>query len=76
MLHPAYSEIVEKVNDYAEENGFCKIDSRYTLVAMAYHRAHQIMAGDEPLTDIEIEKPLSKAVDEIYNNKVNITSKN
>ncbi|MDO5695268.1 MAG: DNA-directed RNA polymerase subunit omega [Eubacteriales bacterium] len=75
MLHPAYSEILEKVNEYAEEHDFCKIDSRYTLVSMAYRRAHQIIEGDEPQTDCKIYKPLSKAVHEIYANKVNIVSK-
>lgn len=75
MLHPAYTEIVEKVNDYAEKNGYKKVTSRYTLVAMAYKRAREINNGDTPLVEVDIEKPLSKAIHEIYNNKVNILDK-
>lgn len=71
MLHPAYSEIVEKVNDHADKNGFRRVDSRYTVVAMAYRRAHQIILGDRRDPDDNV-KPLSQAIDEIYNNEVNI----
>lgn len=72
MLHPSYTELIEKINDYAEENGYKKINSRYNIVAMAYKRAHEIIDGDEPLTSYSIANPLSKAIDEIYHNKVNV----
>ncbi len=72
MLHPSYSEIIEKVNEHAEEHGYQKINSRYTLVAMAYKRAHELTDGDQPLVTSKVDKPLSTAVQEIYQNKVNI----
>lgn len=75
MLHPAYSEIVEKVNEYADFNDYKKINSRYALVTMAYKRAHELNNGDQPLVFSRINKPLSTAIKEIYENKVNIIKK-
>lgn len=76
MLHPSYIELIEKINKYAEENGYEKLTSRYNVVAMAYRRAHEIISGDEPLVDYSVDNPLSKAIQEIYANKVNVVKKN
>ena len=48
-----------------------KVDCRYTLVVLAAKRARQLVAGDAPLVEMdENAKPVSKAVREIYADKV------
>ena len=48
-----------------------KVDCRYTLVVLAAKRARQLVAGDAPLVEVdENAKPVSKAVREIYADKV------
>lgn len=48
-----------------------KVDCRYTLVVLAAKRARQLVAGDAPLVEVEENaKPVSKAVREIYADKV------
>ncbi|MDD4389291.1 MAG: DNA-directed RNA polymerase subunit omega [Eubacteriales bacterium] len=53
MLYPSINEIREKA------------DSRYTLVIMAAKRARQIIDGKPALIDIDIDKPVSIAANEI-----------
>ena len=49
------------------------VNSRYSLVIAAAKRARQIIAGDEPMADkITCPKPLSIAVEELYEGKVKI----
>ncbi len=44
-----------------------KVDSRYTLVILAAKRARDIIDGKPILLeDVEIEKPVSVAAEEIY----------
>ena len=50
-------------------------NSRYSLVIAAAKRARQIIAGDEPMADkVTCPKPLSIAVEELYEGKVKIHS--
>ena len=56
MIKPGISELVKKV------------DSRYTLVAMAAKRVR--MLGNNAELQIEETKPISKAVEEIADGKV------
>ena len=46
------------------------IDNRYTLVVMASKRARQIASGDEPMTKVKEESPVTLAVNEIAEGKV------
>ena len=49
------------------------VNSRYSIVIATAKRARQIIAGDEPLADkITCPKPLSIAVEELYESKVKI----
>ena len=41
------------------------VDSRYTLVILAAKRARDIIEGKPQLTEVEIEKPVSIAANEI-----------
>ena len=58
MIVPELDKILEKV------------DCRYTLVVEVAKRARQLVQGAQPLTDEPDEKPVSQAVEEIYNDKV------
>ena len=49
------------------------VNSRYSIVIAAAKRARQIIAGDEPMAEKKVcPKPLSIAVEELYEGKVKI----
>ena len=58
MLHPSVNDLLKKV------------DSRYTLVMMISKRARQIVDGDEPLVNTDANKPVSIAIYEIHQGKI------
>ena len=69
MLHPSYSDLLEVL----EKNGDGDVASRYTIVIAAAKRARQLVDGSEPLIDnIKIDKPVSIAVNELYQGKIKI----
>lgn len=73
MLHPSYNELIEKVNDSVEAGEEPIVNSRYSIVIAAAKRARQLIAGDESLIDdATSDKPLSTAVEELYEGKVHI----
>lgn len=73
MLHPSYTELMEKINKEGEAGEEPVINSRYSIVIATSKRAREIIAGDEPLVDgMEGEKPLSIAVKELYDSKIKI----
>ncbi|BES65369.1 hypothetical protein SANA_18080 [Gottschalkiaceae bacterium SANA] len=62
MLKPNIDELMEKV------------DSRYTLVMVVAKRARQLIEKNECLVETESKKPISMAVEEFYEGKVNYTA--
>ncbi len=71
MMHPSYAELSKKINDNAE--GEQKVvNSRYSICIATAKRARQIIDGAEPLVIPKCNKPLSIAVQELYEGKVNI----
>ena len=73
MLHPSYTELMEKINKEGEQGEEPVINSRYSIVMATAKRARQIIAGDEPLVEGAAgKKPLSTAVQELYEGKVKI----
>ena len=73
MLHPSYSDLIRVVNSEVEEGEQPVVQSRYYIVIATAKRARQIIAGAEPLVeDAEGKKPLSIAVEELYNGAVKI----
>lgn len=58
MLNPPINELLNKV------------DSRYTLVVATAKRARQLIDGKESLTNIESNKPVSIATQEIFEDKI------
>ncbi len=76
MIHPSYSDLMKVMNTETEEDGEePMIQSRYSIVIAAAKRARQLIEGDEPLVSGAADrKPLSVAVDELYQGKVKILS--
>ena len=73
MIHPSYVELMKVVNEGVEIGEEPVVNSRYSLVIAAAKRARQIIAGDEPMADkVTCPKPLSIAVEELYEGKVKI----
>lgn len=74
MLHPSYTDLMEVINSEVEEGEAPVVNSRYSIVLATAKRARQIIDGAEVLTDVKCPKPLSIAVDELYNSKIRILS--
>ena len=73
MLHPSYTDLRKVVNKVVEEGDSKVVNSRYSIVIAAAKRARQIIAGDEPMAEKKVcPKPLSIAVEELYEGKVKI----
>lgn len=73
MIHPSYVELMGVVNENVEIGEEPVVNSRYAIVIAAAKRARQIISGDEPMADkVVCPKPLSMAVEEIYESKVKI----
>ncbi len=70
MLRPSYAELMEVLN--RESDGDNAITSRYTIVIAAAKRARQIIDGADSMTNMKKGKPLSIAVDELYQGKIKI----
>lgn len=74
MLHPSYTELIKVVNGDAEQGDAPVVNSRYSIVMATSKRARQLIAGEEPLTDTKQTKPLSIAIEELYDSKIKIVT--
>ena len=72
MLHPSYTEIMKKVNSDVEDGNEPVVNSRYSIVIATAKRARQLIGGDEALVKDYGQKPLSIAVEELYDGKIKI----
>lgn len=73
MLHPSYSDLMAVANSEVEDGEAPVVQSRYSIVMATSRRARQLIAGEEALVDApQGKKPLSVAVDELYNSKIRI----
>lgn len=72
MIHPSYTDLMEVVNSDVELGEQPVVQSRYSIVLATSKRARQIIAGEEPLIKSDGKKPLSTAVEELYEGKVKI----
>ena len=71
MLHPSYTELMKVINGDSEEEKV--ISSRYSIVLATAKRARQLIAGDDAMVaGAAGKKPLSIAIDELYQQKVKI----
>lgn len=75
MIHPSYVELMKVVNNDVAIGEEPVVNSRYSIVIAASKRARQIIAGAEPyVANPNGKKPLSMAVEELYNGDVKILS--
>jgi len=73
MLHPSYTDLMEVVNSDVEPGEQPVVQSRYSIVLATAKRARQLIDGAEPMvSDVEGRKPLSIAIDELYNEKIKV----
>ena len=73
MIHPSYVELMKVVNNDVEIGEEPVVNSRYSIVIATAKRARQIIAGDESMADkVTCPKPLSVAVEEVFEGKVKI----
>ncbi len=72
MLHPSYTELIKVVNGDVEQGDAPVVNSRYSIVMATSKRARQLIAGEEPLVDTKQTKPLSVAIEELYDSKIKI----
>lgn len=74
MLHPSYTDLMKVVNSEVEPGEQPVVNSRYSIVIATAKRARQLIDGAEPLVEVDFPKPLSIAVEELYNSRVKILS--
>ncbi len=75
MLHPSYTDLINAVNSGVEPGEEPVVQSRYSIVIATAKRARQLIAGEEPMVPHAYnKKPLSVAVEELYESKVKILS--
>ena len=73
MLHPSYTDLINVVNSDIEPGEQPVVQSRYSIVIAASRRARQLIAGEDPMVaGAAGKKPLSIAIDELYQQKVKI----
>lgn len=72
MLHPSYAELIQSLNSDVVEGEAPVVNSRYSVVLATAKRARQIIGGSEPMCESTCNKPLSVAVQELYEGKVKI----
>lgn len=74
MLHPSYTDLMKVVNSEVEQGEHPVVNSRYSIVLATSKRARQIIDGNSPLVKPKCAKPLSIAIDELYQSKVKIVN--
>ena len=68
MLRPSYTDLLEVLNKDADADNV--VSSRYTIVIVAAKRARQLV--DPMTTKTKIDRPVSIAVNELYEGKIKI----
>ncbi|WFR55023.1 DNA-directed RNA polymerase subunit omega [Anaerocolumna sp. AGMB13025] len=74
MLHPSYTDLMKVVNSEVEPGEQPVVNSRYSIVLATAKRARQLINGVEPTVRATSAKPLSIAVEELYQSKVKIVN--
>ena len=72
MLHPSYTDLMNVVNSNVEEGEEPVVNSRYSIVMATAKRARQIIGGQKPLVNMKGAKPLSVAVEDLNQGKIQI----
>lgn len=72
MLHPSYADLINVVNSEVEPGEHPVVQSRYSIVLASAKRARQLIEEADPMSGDAGKKPLSEAIQEIYEGKVKI----
>jgi DNA-directed RNA polymerase subunit omega len=74
MMHPSYTDLMKAVNADVEPGDEPVVNSRYSIVVATAKRARQLIEGDpkKTLDKKTCNKPLSIAVEELYEGKIKI----
>lgn len=72
MLHPSYADLMQVLNSEVEPGEHPVVNSRYSVVLATAKRARQLISGAQPYATAKCSKPLSIAVEEVYQGKVKI----
>ena len=72
MLRPTYNDLMDVANKGIGEDETPVVKSRYSIVIAAAKRARQLVDGAPALIREHDEKPLTIAVEELYEGKVRI----
>ncbi len=72
MLRPTYNDLMEVTNKDVKDGEEPIVKSRYSVVIAAAKRARQLVDGAPALIREHDEKPLTIAVEELYEGKVRI----
>lgn len=72
MLHPSYADLINVVNSEVEPGEQPVVQSRYSIVLASAKRARQLIQASDPMSGDAGKKPLSEAIQEIYEGKVKI----
>ncbi len=74
MLHPSYTDLINAANKGLEQGEQPLVQSRYSIVIATAKRARQLVDGARSEVRTKGRKPLSVAIDELYNSHVKIVS--
>ena len=75
MLHPSHTDLINAVNSGRSQKIEPVVQSRYSIVIATAKRARQLIGGEEPMIGVLWQKkPLSVAVEELYEQRVKILS--
>lgn len=74
MLHPSYTDLINVVNSDVEPGEQPVVQSRYSIVIATAKRARQLISGVDATIPSIGKKPLSVAIEELYEGKVKIVS--
>ena len=69
MLHPSYADLINVVNSEVEPGEQPVVQSRYSIVLASAKRARQLIDETDPMSGDAGKKPLSEAIQEIYEGK-------
>mgnify|MGYP001191690536 CR=1 FL=1 len=72
MLHPSYTDLMKVVNSDVEQGEHPVVNSRYSIVIATAKRARQLIDGNDQKIEAEFPKPLSAAIQELYEGEVKI----
>ncbi len=72
MLRPSYNDLIQVVNSGVEPGEEPVVQSRYFIVIATAKRARQLIGGEEATVMERARKPLSVAIDELYQSRVKI----